>query len=682
MSASKKKKTNKNKQKSKNNNINKNTKVIPKEQKNNISQKTLEKNIEPKEMSIEQSKEVEKKEEILNEKQNENLKKEENVSIENKPLEKVETESVVKQTENQNNNPKEDQDSKQEEKQEGKEIVKKENNKPEYVQEMIKKRKNRMHVFILIVILIILLIMLSTMFAIFNLNNANIIQGVSIKGFNVSKMSREEAVYLIGEATNKELIAEIDLKFGDDYKVTLKPEQIEFEYDVEESVENAYNVGRDGHIVENNYKILLTEILGREVGIAYTYNGDLLNKFVDDINSKLPGVVVEPSYYIEDNKLFITKGTDGIQVKKEELKNQIIQCIFDRNALEMTDGYKQEINIPVENVKATEIDMNKIYSEVHSEPKDAYYTSNPYGIFADVDGIDLAISVEDAIKTVESENKDEYVFDLKITKAAKTINDLGTEAFPYLISSFSTKYDASNRNRSTNLEIAARKINGKVLMPGEEFSFNKVVGKRTVEEGYKDAKIYADGGVVDGLAGGICQISSTLYNAVLLANLEIVERRNHNFTSTYVPAGRDATVSWGGPDFKFKNNRDYPIKIVCSGTNGTIKVDIYGLKKENDYTVEIQSYITRYIGYRTIEEKDPTLAKGQTKVIESGSNGCQSVCYRILKQNGTVVSKTLLSKDTYNPHNKIVAVGTKEVAKPAAPTTPTPTAARFTHSAT
>lgn len=656
MSASKKKKTNKKKQKSKNNNINKNTKVIPKEQKNNISQKTLEKNIEQKEMSIEQSKEVEKKEEILNEKQNENLNKEENVSIENKPLEKVETESVVKQTENQKNNLKEDQESKQEEKQERKEIVKKENNKPEYVQEMIKKRKNRMHVFILIVILIILLIMLSTMFAIFNLNNANIIQGVSIKGFNVSKMSREEAVYLIGEATNKELIAEIDLKFGDDYKVTLKPEQIEFEYDVEESVENAYNVGRDGHIVENNYKILLTEILGREVGIAYTYNGDLLNKFVDDINSKLPGVVVEPSYYIEDNKLFITKGTDGIQVKKEELKNQIIQCIFDRNALEMTDGYKQEINIPVENVKATEIDMNKIYSEVHSEPKDAYYTSNPYGIFADVDGIDLAISVEDAIKTIESENKDEYVFDLKITKAAKTINDLGTEAFPYLISSFSTKYDASNRNRSTNLEIAARKINGKVLMPGEEFSFNKVVGKRTVEEGYKDAKIYADGGVVDGLAGGICQISSTLYNSVLLANLQITERRNHSFTTSYLPAGKDATVVWGTTDFRFINSRSYPIKIEAKVSNGIAEFKIHGMQEEVEYEVKILPVRTQSIPFATTYEEDPTLMPGQQIVKQAGHAGCKVTTYKELRVNGAVVSKEAISNDTYNPMRKIIRV--------------------------
>ena len=633
MSASKKKKSNKKKQKNTNANMNKTQKVIEKElnkveEKKNQELVENEKNIKPNEIKN------------ISTKDNDNQEQSKNVD-ENKEQE-IKTEVT--------------QNKKQEEKEDKKDLIKKENDKPEYVQEMIKKRKERMQIFGLIVTIIILLIIISTVFAIFNMKNSNIVEGVSIKGINVSGIGREEAVYLIGEAMNKELIAEIDLNFGNDYKVTLKPEQIEFQYNIEDAVEKAYNVGRSGNIVENNYKILLTEILGKEVGISYTYNGDLLNKFVEDINSKLPGVLIEPTYYIEDNKLFVHKGTDGIRVKKEELKKQIIQNIFNRNILEIKDGYKQKINIPVENVKASKIDMKKIYSEVYSEPQDAYYISEPYKIFADVDGIDLAISVDEATKIIESENKNEYVFDLKITKAKKTINDLGTEAFPYLISSFSTKYDASNRNRSTNLEIAAKKINGKVLMPGEEFSFNKIVGKRTVEDGYKDAKIYADGGVVDGLAGGICQISSTLYNSVLLANLQITERRNHSFTTSYLPAGKDATVVWGTTDFRFINSRSYPIKIEAKVSNGIAEFKIHGMQEETEYEVKILPVRTQSIPFATTYEEDPTLLPGQQIVKQAGHAGCKVTTYKELRVNGAVVSKEAISTDTYNPMRKIIRV--------------------------
>ena len=120
-------------------------------------------------------------------------------------------------------------------------------------------------------------------------------------------------------------------------------------------------------------------------------------------------------------------------------------------------------------------------------------------------------------------------------------------------------------------------------------------------------------------------MSSTLYNAVLLADLEIVERTNHGYDTGYVPVSRDATVSWGGPDFKFKNSRDYPIKIVCSGTGGSVVFKIFGLKGNDEYDVSIVSWVESTIPYKTIYQKTSSLVKGKQKVIQSGSNGCKSV---------------------------------------------------------
>ena len=499
---------------------------------------------------------------------------------------------------------------------------------PDYVKEMLKKKKRRVYIAIFIIVLIVLIILFSTIFALLN----------KIRNIDISNLSLEEAEERVQSSINNILAPEITLKYGDEYNITIKPEQIEFAYKVKDSLKYAYNVGRDGNILKNNYTLLFTTFLGKNIDLEYTYNEELLANFIDDVSSKIPGIVVEPSYYIEDNELIINKGTDGIQVKKEELKQNILKAINNRSIGETSNPeYKQTIEIPTENAKASKIDIEKIYNEVYREPQDAYY--------------------EEAKNLITSEDKEEYSIPLKITKANKTIKDLGTEAFPYLVSSFSTKYDASNRNRSINLEIAANKINGTVLMPGDVFSFNKVVGKRTVEEGYKDAKIYADGGVVDGLAGGICQISSTLYNAVLLGNLEIVERRNHSFPTSYVRTGRDATVVYGTIDFQFKNSRSYPIKIEATVKNGIAEFKIHGIQEEKEYEIKILPVTTQSIPYTTSYVQDATLLPGQQVVVQAGQPGYKVTTYIEKRLNGAVVSKEILSNDTYSPMKSIIRVG-------------------------
>ena len=563
--------------------------------------------------------------------------------------------SETKENKKNQNNDKNSNEKKSEVKENKKEKV--EDNKPEYVQEMIKNKKRKMYIFICVVILIIIGIVFSTVFAIMNLNNTSIVTGVKIKNIDVSNLNVEDASNKIKERLDRELIPEINLKYND-YAITLKPEQIEFKYNIDEAVNDAYYVARSNNIVVNNYKLLTTAAFGDKVNVNYEYNEDLLNQFIDSVNSEIPGVVVEPSYYIENSKLIISKGTDGIQIQKEKLKELILSSIYSRNVEDSTfENFKSEINIPIENIKASDIDMDKIYSEVHKEPQDAYYETEPYAIYPDVDGVDLAISLDEAKAQIQSEDKEEYTFDLNITKAQKTINDLGKEAFPYVVSTFSTKYDASNVNRSTNLKIAAEKINGTVLMPGEEFSYNKVVGKRTVEEGYKDAAIYADGGVVDGLAGGICQISSTLYNAVLLANLEVTERRNHTYTTSYVPAGRDATVVWGTKDFKFKNSRSYPIKIEATVSNGIAEFKIHGVQEEKEYEIKILPVTTGSIPYSTSYVQDASLAPGRQIVSQNGHPGYKVTTYKEVRYNGEVVSKEAISNDTYSPMQTIIRVG-------------------------
>lgn len=515
----------------------------------------------------------------------------------------------------------------------------------------VKKKKTvKVAVFVVtIVSLIIILMLISTVFALANIGNNKIIDGVTIKGISLVGLSKEDAKLEIEDAIETELQKNILLKYNE-YETTLVPKQVEASYNIDKAVEEAYNVGRSGNIVKNNFDILFAMLFGKEISIDFSYNDESLIKICEDVSKKLPGAMKDNSYYIEGSNLIITKGTPGIAVKIEECKTRIINQIknLDRTYVE----------IPVMDSIPSELNIDKIYEEVKKEPKDAYYTENPFTIHPHENGVDFAITLE-AARQLLLEDKTEYEVPLEFREPAITTNKIGAEAFPNQLSYFSTKYDASIINRSTNLELASAKIDGVVLMPGEEFSYNKVVGERTIAAGYKEAAIYSGGQVVDGLGGGICQISSTLYNAVVQANLDVTERSNHQFITSYVGAGKDATVVYGAIDFKFVNSRKYPIKIVSSVKNGVVQMWIYGVKDEVEYDVKIETEIISSIPYSTKYIEDSSLEAGTEVIKQYGAAGCKSVAYKVCRLNGAVVSKTVLSNDTYSAMARIIRRGTK-----------------------
>lgn len=527
--------------------------------------------------------------------------------------------------------------------------------KTEKIEENPKIRSKKI-IYIVMAIIILIIVILSTIFAITTATNSKIVKGVFIKGIDVSGLSKEEATAKLNEIILQDSEKDILLKEGD-YETTMNSKQLEISFNVSKSVEEAYNVGRNSNIIKNNYDILLTKIFKKEIPLELSYNKEELAKQIDDINSKIPNKLTQSSYYIEDDKLIITKGLKGNVIKKEELSNKIEERI------NTFANIQEAIIIPIEEKEPDEIDLEKIHSEIYKEATDAYYTKDPFKIYPHIDGVDFAITMEEA-KQMLLEEKTEYTIPLKITKPNITTDKIGSEAFPDLLATFSTQYDASNKARTTNLSLAAGKIDGTVIMPGETFSYNKVVGERTIAAGYKEAKVYENGKVVDGLGGGICQISSTLYNTVVLANLEIVSRRNHQFTTSYVAAGRDATVVYGSTDFKFKNTRNYPVKLKCSVKNGIAKIDLFGIKEEVEYQIKIQPSTLEVLEPKTTYQEDPTLESGKEQVVQKGSKGYKTVTYKITYLNGKVVKKEILSRDTYNPMERIIKKGTKGATIP------------------
>ncbi len=230
-------------------------------------------------------------------------------------------------------------------------------------------------------------------------------------------------------------------------------------------------------------------------------------------------------------------------------------------------------------------------------------------------------------------------------------------------------YVSGSSVRKNNVKLAGEKCNGIILLPGEEFSYNHTVGKRTKAAGFGEAGAYLNGETVQEVGGGVCQTSSTLYNAVVLANLKVTERSNHTYISSYVPIGRDATVSWGGPDFKFKNNRDYPTKIEASYANSKLTCKIIGTDVDGSY-VKFTSEKTGDVGFNTKYENDDTIPEGQQVTRTAGSNGGRAVSYRLVyDKNGNLISKTKEANSYYKGHDALIAVGTMKVETPA-PTVP------------
>lgn len=472
------------------------------------------------------------------------------------------------------------------------------------------------------IVFIILFIMVSAILlaiVVFNSNNDRIISGIYIKNINVSGLTKQEAITKV----NKNLEEYMDdslVLVHNEYRTEISLEQLEATFDVEAAVNAAYSVGKTGNIFKDGTQILNTMFSNINIDPILNINEDVLKERISGITAELPDTIIQSSYYIDGNNLIVTKGRKGYVVSESQMFN------ICKSEIQKLSFIGKEINIEVEEQQPKEIDLNKIHEELYKEPVNAYYTTDPYTVHPSENGVDFKISMEEAEAMLEQE-QEEYVIPLKVTVPEVTTKMIGTEAFPDLISEFSTKYSQSQKDRTTNLRLAAEKINGTVLMPGEVFSYNTVVGKRTIDAGYKEAKIYVNGEVVDGLGGGICQVSTTLYNAILYANLEIVERRNHQFVPSYAGAGLDATVVYGSIDFQFKNTRSYPIKIQCSVDKGICNFQIYGLKEETEYEVNVWA-----------------------NVISKTKTAIKSKAYRQLKLNGEVVSTELLSSDTYKVH--------------------------------
>ncbi|MBU3159894.1 VanW family protein [Clostridium frigoris] len=409
-------------------------------------------------------------------------------------------------------------------------------------------------------------------------------------------------------------------------------------------------------------KIENEDLTGKTKKEAQTILND---KYSSKVLKKKITVVTDEKKYILDYK------TLGAKYKVDEALQKALSY---GNNMNMFEKYKaiehprgKQIKLTFEyNDKTVDKILKEIAKDTDKKEKNATITKVSGGEFVvtnDVIGRKLEV---DKLKTnVKSKidgftDEDVAYIQAPVKEIKPKISKASLKTINTRISSYTTSFGSSPEGRATNIALATGSINGKLLMPGDVFSFNGVVGERKASRGYKAASIIIGDKLEQGLGGGICQVSSTLYNAMLSTSIVSVERIHHTISSGYIPKGQDATVDYGNLDYKFKNTFKYPIYIEGLLSNGNIYFNIYSSSTLTNRTYKIVNEVSEPTEPKTETIQDPTMYEGQNKIVKTGYAGFKVKVIRKTYENGNLVNTEIINKDTFRVINGVMKVGTKK----------------------
>ena len=510
-----------------------------------------------------------------------------------------------------------------------------------------------------------------------HIDHDNILSNISIAGVDVSGMSKEEASHALqaatkGTYTKQDLIIQI----GDNTH-TIPAQLSGADLDVEAAVNAAYGYGRSGFLFRRYSE--QHKAATEKISIDITGYLHLNNKVIDEEVKKLTAQyncgVVQATYHFEgsmpegndlssaDRALHIQVGKPGYVLDGSQLKQQILQA-YNQNTF--------KLNADCKITKPTALDLDSLFQENCMSPTNASMNSVTYRITDEINGYGFEkAKVQNAIWNAEPGEALTFPFQVLIPEITR--ETIEADLFKDLLSEYTAKY-GSSYNRDINLVLSCNAVNGTVLLPGETFDYNSTLGERTPEAGYRLGNTYAGMETIQTYGGGICQTSSTLYYCAMMADLEIVTRTNHGFISDYVPFGMDATVSWGGPEFRFKNNTKYPIKIEAYSSDGDVTVKLWSID-DKDYYVKMEYEVLGVSNWKKVYKEMPEdNAKGYRdgQVITSPYTGYKIQTYRCKynKADDSLISKEPEALSVYSSRNQVIV----KIIKPATEPTPQPDA--------
>ncbi|MBU5336039.1 VanW family protein [Intestinibacter bartlettii] len=435
---------------------------------------------------------------------------------------------------------------------------------------------------LLVMLVIIFMIVSNNVVYAFDLEG-KIYKNVYVENINLSNLTKEEAMKKINCYIDEYRYFNLVYK---NKKILIDKQTFNLDYNVEQLVEKAYNIGRDKDMITNMKTKLSLKKGDREIiPFAICYDISKVDELIENLNSEFYLSPVSATAKVVDDNIIITEDSYGQAVDKEQLKNIIV------SKLENLDTKESEIPIKVLNPKYTYNQLSKINT---------------------------------------------------------------------LLGSYETYFNPKNTNRVTNITVASKSTSNVLIGTNEKFSFNNELSNKNAYSQFKNAPIILNGKPDQGVGGGICQVSTTIYNAALYAGMDIMQITNHSIPSSYIKKGRDATVSEGYIDFAFKNKYDTPILIYNEIYSNKIVSKIYGSNTDKS-NIEIDTEVVKTIENKKIYKNDSKLKKG-TKVVEQpGRLGYTVNTFRIYKSNDKIIKKELINTSYYPPCDEIILKGTREV---------------------
>ena len=530
-------------------------------------------------------------------------------------------------------------------------------------------------------------------------DNGLILDDVYAAGIHLGGQTPEQAKVLVQRQTDLTYPYEDMVVTFPDGEIRLSPADTGVTLDIDKLIEDAYNYGRtvnkedtdEYHLDLSDYLTMdITYIQAQLDAYRQAQSSDFAEATVT-IEGERPAL--DAANYKEENPcqtIVIFTGNPGHTLDLGGVLQQILAA-YGANEFQVTLDVVPKEQLP------TAIDLEGLLAEHSVDPVDATLTKDSngkatvtpesYGYFFDLEEAQTLMAEAGYNQTLEIPFR--YMAPGVLSKDLLTQSENNgnkdnnsTGLYQDVLASYKTVH-TSNSNRNTNLKLACKAINGKVLMPGEKFDYNTALGKRTAEKGYKEAIGYTNGASVNQLGGGICQVSSTLYYCTLIADLKINVRRAHSYVSSYMPLGMDATVSWGGPDFAFTNNTGYPLKIEAYVSGGYVHVKLLGTNTKS-YSVKMEYEVlstkessTEYKKMTAAEAKAAGYRDGE--VIQTAYTGHLVKSYKCKYDlnTGKLISRTYEATSDYKSRNKIV-VKIVDAEKPTEKPTEAPTEAPTT----
>ena len=414
----------------------------------------------------------------------------------------------------------------------------------------------------------------------------------------VGSMTREQTIAALQEN-------EWEKTTGGELEVTL-PEGVKFSVDYlqadaslscEEAADLAFAYGHGEDWFDNLFTYLSDLLIPRDLAdVEHTINTEYVAGAVDTAVDEFEKKTADKGFSVDEKSstLRLIKGAGQVTLDRAAICAKIGQCLLaGEKQLEWTE-LSGELKAP---------DFGAIAAELNKDVADAYYDPEKDEIIPEVKGV--AVEADKAVKAWnDAAPLTEVSVPIQLIDPAVTAEELEELLFRDCLGTTTTYTYGSTTIRISNINLACEKLNGIILMPGDSFSYNGTIGERTTEAGFGYAPAYNGDAVVYEIGGGICQVSSTLYNSVLAANLQVDARTCHNFAIAYLPKGLDATVSWPNPDFQFTNNRDYPIKIVTSTDRNSLTIEIWGSNIDGTYVVPMGAW------WEVYDEEYPTVQIG------------------------------------------------------------------------